>query len=259
MDSTSKLFFRSMHFALIIVGAMWLFPKVIISEFTTYYLPLSIINYALALIGLYYYCLLIFTKTNHVSKKMDHVEQKEDRLKEFISRTVSSRKCPCGHIPKEHNLVHCNVCEGCLEEFDHHCFYLSTCIYKDNIRYFRLFLYSIALMLIYQFILSVTAVIHIKHNYVDTDIRYIDGRYLLAIYMDLDHKLYANLGLIFACISISGMVGGIMSIFAMFHIYLYIKGSSSYSFHKGKEIPSQAKTATPFSSKNKLDPEIKKE
>jgi uncharacterized membrane protein (DUF485 family) len=41
---------------------------------------------------------------------------------------------------KEMNTQHCIACDVCIDNFDHHCFFLNCCIYSQNKKYFRIFL-----------------------------------------------------------------------------------------------------------------------
>ena len=56
---------------------------------------------------------------------------------------------------KEMNTKHCIACDVCIDEFDHHCFFLNACISKNNIKYFRIFLFEIFSTLIFNLILSI--------------------------------------------------------------------------------------------------------
>ena len=40
---------------------------------------------------------------------------------------------------------HCNTCNNCVDEFDHHCPWLSNCIGRRNLRYFVYFIFSTGL------------------------------------------------------------------------------------------------------------------
>ncbi|RNA42550.1 palmitoyltransferase ZDHHC18-like isoform X2 [Brachionus plicatilis] len=54
-------------------------------------------------------------------------------------------------------VVHCGVCNMCVERFDHHCPWVSNCVGKRNYKTFYLFLVFTALMAIYGFAASATA------------------------------------------------------------------------------------------------------
>ena len=44
---------------------------------------------------------------------------------------------------KKANTVHCAVCNLCIDDWDHHCFWLNACISKNNMKIFTCFLISI--------------------------------------------------------------------------------------------------------------------
>ena len=45
--------------------------------------------------------------------------------------------------------MHCLVCNSCVEKWDHHCFWLNTCINEKNKKQFNIFFYS---MMIFVFL-----------------------------------------------------------------------------------------------------------
>mmetsp|Transcript_47436 Transcript_47436/g.69396 ORF Transcript_47436/g.69396 Transcript_47436/m.69396 type:complete len:206 (+) Transcript_47436:24-641(+) len=48
--------------------------------------------------------------------------------------------------------VHCSQCNVCIEEYDHHCAWSSKCIGKMNMKWFRVFLLSLASTLVFDII-----------------------------------------------------------------------------------------------------------
>mgnify|MGYP003295712785 CR=1 FL=1 len=48
---------------------------------------------------------------------------------------------------------HCNICNVCIEGYDHHCSWMNTCIGKGNLKYFYLYVLGTAIFIIY-FVIS---------------------------------------------------------------------------------------------------------
>lgn len=57
--------------------------------------------------------------------------------------------CPYCKIKKEYRSMHCLICDYCVCEFDHHCFWVGNCVGKNNYNLFFTFLIS---MLIYMIV-----------------------------------------------------------------------------------------------------------
>ena len=52
------------------------------------------------------------------------------------------------------NTQHCIACDICIDNFDHHCFFLNCCIYKNNKIYFKLFLVEILITVLINLLTS---------------------------------------------------------------------------------------------------------
>lgn len=64
-----------------------------------------------------------------------------------ISKDASfCRKC---HVVKTSNTDHCDDCDLCVENLDHHCPVSGKCIAKGNLLYFYLFLISVFTSFVY--------------------------------------------------------------------------------------------------------------
>jgi len=44
--------------------------------------------------------------------------------------------------------MHCIICDICIEDFDHHCFWVNNCIGGNNLSTFIIFLLSVSLNLL---------------------------------------------------------------------------------------------------------------
>ena len=73
----------------------------------------------------------IFEKKNSVKKQSSLITLFEKNKNICV-------KC---RTAKNEKTVHCIVCNGCVRDFDHHCSWLNICINKENINWFRAFLY----------------------------------------------------------------------------------------------------------------------
>lgn len=51
-------------------------------------------------------------------------------------------------------MKHCNICNTCIDQHDHHCYWINKCVGKGNIKQFRVFLVSTIILILYCFITS---------------------------------------------------------------------------------------------------------
>ena len=58
--------------------------------------------------------------------------------------------CSICHIFKYSHTKHCIICDKCVDNWDHHCFWLGRCICKANAKYFNVFILNILLNLIFN-------------------------------------------------------------------------------------------------------------
>lgn len=51
---------------------------------------------------------------------------------------------------RPHGAIHCNDCQVCIEEYDHHCPWSSKCIGKKNVLWFHVFLSILFILMVYN-------------------------------------------------------------------------------------------------------------
>ena len=85
----------------------------------------------------------------------------------YIPHIFTKRPCNTCNIIRPSKASHCVICDNCILDFDHHCFYISNCIGVRNRKFFFLFLF-------YGFILSIFFIITSSYHFIFI----INGKYL---------------------------------------------------------------------------------
>ena len=93
---------------------------------------------------IYFKCIISFKQ--HIKK---------DKKNFLLMYDNTSNICiKCIRIKKQ-NTIHCVVCNLCIDDWDHHCFWLNTCISKNNKNIFTTFLFAIICFLFINIIFSI--------------------------------------------------------------------------------------------------------
>jgi len=69
---------------------------------------------------------------------------------------VKLKFCHTCQVIRPPRSFHCRVCKSCIENLDHHCFWLSKCIGKHNYNHFIVFISTLLIGTIYFYILCIT-------------------------------------------------------------------------------------------------------
>lgn len=128
-----------------------IYPLIIIPEFLIFFFVLPFIpgntqlfiNIAAFALCLLSYIGIYFKDPNYPKdEELESLPQNESRLKALVDKGFDlSRYCPTCHIPKSPTLIHCMICNKCVNAFDHHSFWLGKCIGNGNSFLYILFLF----------------------------------------------------------------------------------------------------------------------
>ncbi|CAD8092526.1 unnamed protein product [Paramecium sonneborni] len=131
----------------------------------------------------------------------------------------------CYAYVQEHS-KHCRNCDICCQGFDHHCKWINNCVGNLNYRMFILMISSTMVLFIYTMFIYIYIIILYQTNYdtlvIDNDLQTfhftnendLNIKYLLSIIMLGDSSLIVIL----------------LLQLLIFHIYLIIKGQTTYDF-----------------------------
>ena len=131
-SNKNMIFFITLHLLIISFVFFIIIPDFNNDIFSGIYLGISAIVFLL-------YSILSCSDPGRMVRQykdlLDIVEKGED-LENF---------CPYCLVKKTYRSLHCLICQKCIEDFDHHCFWVGNCIGKDNYTLFFIFLVYILL------------------------------------------------------------------------------------------------------------------
>ena len=98
-------------------------------------------------------------------------------------------------IKQNEEMVHCLICNKCIEGFDHHCYWLNKCVGEKNINSFYHLLWAMLTHSFINFVICITG----KYGKFDEDIYFKD-------YIMLAYIVFNGLNLIFTSIAICPLI-----------------------------------------------------
>ena len=142
LSNINMLLFIILHITVIFLTFVMLMPYFDDTIFSLIYLTVSFLLFVLFLV-------LSFSDpgkliNNEDSSMLDIVE-KGELLEDY---------CPKCLIKINYRTKHCLICEKCVDEFDHHCFWVGNCIGKNNFSLFFVFLIYIIFNTAFNFLIT---------------------------------------------------------------------------------------------------------
>ena len=92
------------------------------------------------------YILLFFSNPGIMINK-----EYEDLLDIVEKGEEAENFCPHCLVKHKYKSLHCLICKKCIEEFDHHCFWVGNCVGNNNYTLFFIFLIYVILNILFNF------------------------------------------------------------------------------------------------------------
>jgi len=132
-SNKNMILFITLHLLIIFLAFFILVPYFNNTAFSISYLVISGLVFCL-------YTILSFSNPGEMKntkyKNLLDIVEKGEEAEDF---------CPYCLVKKKFRSLHCLVCQKCVDEFDHHCFWVGNCIGKKNYKLFLVFLTYILL------------------------------------------------------------------------------------------------------------------
>ena len=142
LSNINMLLFIILHITVIFLTFVMLMPYFDDTIFSLIYLTVSFLLFVLFLV-------LSFSDPgkliNDENMSMLDIVEKGELLEDY---------CPKCLIKINYRTKHCLICEKCVDEFDHHCFWVGNCIGKNNFSLFFVFLIYIIFNTAFNFLIT---------------------------------------------------------------------------------------------------------
>ena len=141
-SNKNMIFFISLHLIIFSLVFFIIVPDFNNTIFSIIYLSVSCIVFVL-------YFLLSFSNPGKMTSPY------KDLLSIVEKGEEAENYCPYCLVKKTYRSLHCLICQICVDEFDHHCFWVGNCIGKKNYTLFFIFLVYILLNTLFNVITNI--------------------------------------------------------------------------------------------------------
>ena len=174
--------YRKLILSLIIIVELIIFILILPFLEDIYHLFVNLGSFALCLLSfiIFMYKDPGYQKNNKLIKDCGG-EKNNKPLKTLLDIGMKLENyCPKCYIEKKKNITHCFICDECVLEMSHHCFWINKCIGKNNKFFYLLFIF-------FSFIYALESIFICSNLIFDTvTIPYIKSFFPSWIYFDID-------------------------------------------------------------------------
>ena len=174
--------YKNLILIIIIVTELILFILVLPFLEEVYHMYANFTSFVLCLLS---YIIFILKKPKYLKNtELIHECGGEDNNKPYkalLNNGVELEKyCPRCYIENKNNIQHCFICDKCVLEMSHHCFWFNRCICKENKIFYLLFIF-------FTFIYIFISIFNCSNLIFDTvTIPYIKSFLPSWLYLDID-------------------------------------------------------------------------